>query len=98
MMGEEIGQGFTISDLQAKDQANLTLEETNEGSHFKDNVIFVLLIVISPHTITMLNEIDNFLGLDAILNGKPIRLRNHASQQRGSNSGESSGRGNNRSY
>ncbi len=97
-MGEEIGQGFTISDLQAKDQANLTLEETNEGSHFKDDVIFVLLIVISPHTIIMLNEIDNLLGLDAILNGKPIRLRILASQQHGSKSGESSGRGDNSSY
>ncbi len=46
----------------------------------------------------MLNEIDNLLGLDAILNGKPIRLRNHANQQCGSNSGESSGRGDNSSY
>jgi hypothetical protein len=43
----------------------------------------------------MFNEIDYFLGLDAILNGKPIGLGNHASQQRGINIGESSSRCNN---
>jgi hypothetical protein len=68
------------------------LEETNKGPHFKDDVAFVLLTTIFPHTFTMLNEIDNLLGLDAILNGKPIMLRNHASQQCGSNSGGSNGR------
>ncbi len=98
MMGEEIGQAFTINNLQAKDWTNLTLEETNKGPHFKDDVAFALLTTISPHTITMFNKIDNIFGLDAILNGRHIRLKNHASQQRGSNSGESSGGGDSRSY
>jgi len=79
MMGEEIRWGFTISDLQAKDQANLILEDTRKGPCLKDDVAFALLIAISPYTITMFNQIDNLLGLDAILNGKPIGLGNCAS-------------------
>ncbi len=43
----------------------------------------------------MFNEINNFPGLDTILNGEPIWLGNHASQQRGINIGESSSRGDN---
>jgi hypothetical protein len=47
-----------------------------------------LLITLSPHIVVILNELDNLHGLDAILNGKPIRLGNHASRQCGSNIGE----------
>jgi hypothetical protein len=73
-MGEEIGRGFTISDLQIEDQANLTLKEISKGPCLKYDVAFALLTLISPHTIAMLNEIDNFLGLDIILNGELIGL------------------------
>ncbi len=59
--------------------ANLTLEEISERPHLKDDVAFTLLIAISPHTVMMLNDIDNLLRLDAILNGKPIGLGNCAS-------------------
>jgi hypothetical protein len=88
MMGEEIRQGFTISNHQVEDQANLTLEETIEGPRLKNDVVFALLTAISPHIVTMFNEIDNFLGLDVILNGEPIWLGNHVSQQRGINMGK----------
>jgi hypothetical protein len=96
MIGE-IGQGFTISDFQTENQVNLTLEETNERSHLKDDVALGLLSAISPHTIAMFNKIDNLPRLDAILNGEPIGFGNCASQQHGINIGESNSRGHNRS-
>ncbi len=91
-MGEEIKWGFTISNFQLEDQANLTLEKTSERTHLKDDVAFALLIAITPHTITMFNEINNPPKLDAILNGKPIGLGNCVSWQHGSNIGKSSNR------
>ncbi len=98
MLGEEIGQGFTdISDLQTEDQANLTLKDTNKGLRLKDDVAFALLTTIYFHMIATLTEIDNILVLDAILNGEPIGLGNHVSQQHGINIGESTSRGDNRS-
>ncbi len=48
--------------LQVEDQTNLTLEETNEGSHLKDDATFTLLTVIPPHMVVMFNEIIIFLG------------------------------------
>jgi hypothetical protein len=45
----------------------------------------------------MLDELDNLPGFDAILNGKPIGLKNRASWQHDGNIGESSSRGGNRS-
>jgi len=79
MMGEEIGQKFTPNNLQPEDQANLMLEETNEWPHLNlDDVTFTLLIVISPHIVVMLDELDNLLRFDTILNGKPIGLGNRA--------------------
>jgi len=72
------------------------LEVTNERLHLKDGATFALLISISPHTIIMLNEINNFFGLNAILNGEPIGLGNHVSQQCGYNIRENSNRGDNR--
>jgi hypothetical protein len=80
MMGEEIERGFTISDFQVEDQINLTLEEISEGSHLKNDVAFALLIIISPHTIIMLNKIDHFHGLDAIFNSESIGLENCINQ------------------
>jgi hypothetical protein len=59
----------------------------------KDDITSTLLITIFPHIVTMFNEIDNLLGLDTILNGEPIGLRNYASQQCGINIRESSSRG-----
>ncbi len=64
--------GVHHNQYSAWNQANLTLEETSEGSHLKDDVVFALLIVISLHTVAMLNGLDNFPGLDAILNWKPL--------------------------
>jgi hypothetical protein len=55
-----------------------------------------LLITISLHIVTMLNEIDNIFGLDTILNGEPIGLGNQVSRQCGSNIGESNSRGDNK--
>jgi hypothetical protein len=77
MMGEEIGWGFNPSDLQPKNQTNLTLEETNETLCLKYEVVFELLIVVFPRMFVMFNELDNLPKLDTILNGKPIGLRNH---------------------
>ncbi len=79
IMGEEIGWGFTISNLQPEDQA--TLEEINAKSRLKDDVVFALLTTISLHTVAMLNAIDNLPRLDTILNGKPIGLGNRINQQ-----------------
>jgi hypothetical protein len=45
----------------------------------KDDVAFALLVVIFPHMVAMLNEINNLLGLDATLNGEPIKLGNRTS-------------------
>jgi hypothetical protein len=56
--------------FQAKNQANLTLEETNERSHFKDDVALALLTSISPHMVVMFNKINNLLGLDVIFVNK----------------------------
>ncbi len=67
-MGEEIGRRFTISGLQVKDQANLTLEETSKGLCLKDDVTFTLLIAIFPHMVVMFNKINNLPRLEAILN------------------------------
>jgi hypothetical protein len=97
MMGEEIGRGFTISNLQVENQANLTLEETSKGLCLKNDVAFALIIAIFLHMVTMLNEINYLLGLDTILNGEPIGLGNRASQQHRINIGESSSRGDNKS-
>ncbi len=63
----------------------------------KDDVAFALLVVIFPHMVAMLNEINNLLGLDATLNGEPIKLGNRTSWQCHINIGENSNRGNNRS-
>jgi hypothetical protein len=67
------------------------------GIPWRCYVAFALLIVVSPHMVTMLDELDNLPGLDAILNGKPIGLKNRASWQHDGNIGESSSRGGNRS-
>jgi hypothetical protein len=77
MMGEEIGQGFTPSKLQLEDQANLTLEEINEGPRLKDDLAFTLLITIFLHMVVMFNDLDNLFGLNTILNGKLVGLGNH---------------------
>jgi hypothetical protein len=77
MMGEGIGRGFTPSDLQSKDQANMTLEEINKGPRSKDDVTFTLLIMIFPHMVIMFNDLENPLGLNLILNGKLVGLGNH---------------------
>jgi len=58
---------------------------------------FTLLIAISLHTVTMFIELNNILGLDAILDGKPIRLGNCVSRQRDGDIGENSSREDNRS-
>jgi hypothetical protein len=63
----------------------------------KDDATFTLLTAISSHKVIMFNEIDHLFRLDAILNGEPMGLGNHASQQCGINIGESSSKGNNRS-
>jgi hypothetical protein len=55
------------------------LEEINEGPRLKDDVAFALLTSISLHTVAILNKTTNLHGLDAILNGEPIGLRNRAS-------------------
>jgi len=74
----------------------LTLEETCEGLCLKDDATFALLTTIFPHTVAMLSEINNLLGLNAILNGEPIGLRNHTSKQHCINIGESSSKGDNK--
>jgi hypothetical protein len=71
-MGAEISWGFNLSDFELEDQEKLMLEDIGEGPHLKDDATFVLLTMV-----TMFNEVDNLLGLDAILNGNPIGLGNH---------------------
>jgi hypothetical protein len=61
MMGEEIGHGFTISNFQAKNQANLTLDETREGLHLKDDVAFALLTTIICKVLQLKNELDDWI-------------------------------------
>jgi hypothetical protein len=75
----------------------LTSEETSERSRLKNDVALTLLTSISLHMVVMFNEINNFLGLDVILNGEPIGLKNHVKQQHGINIEESSNRINSRS-
>jgi hypothetical protein len=58
---------------------------------------FTLLIAISPHIVTMFIELNNILGLDAILDGKPIRLGNCVNRQRDGNIGENNSREDNSS-
>ncbi len=95
--GEELKQRFTINDFQPEALTNLTSEETSKKSCLKNDATFALLTIISSHIVTMFNELNNFLGLDTIVDGKPIGLGNCVSQQRGGNIGESSSRKDNRS-
>jgi hypothetical protein len=95
-MGVEIRQTLNPSDFKLEDQENLMLEEIGEGSCLKDDATFVLLTMVSPHTVTMFNELENLFGLDAILNRKPIGLGNHVGRQCGNNIEESSSRKGNR--
>jgi hypothetical protein len=39
---------------------------------FENDVVFALLTTISPHMVTMFNEIDNLVGLDTILSREPM--------------------------
>jgi hypothetical protein len=73
------------------------LENSGDGSHLKDDTTFALLTMVSPHMVAMLNELDNLLGLDTILNGKSIGLKNHVSQLCDSNVEENNSREGNRS-
>ncbi len=98
MVQHDGGGDRAINNFQLEDQTNLTLEETSKGLRLKDDVVFALLITISLHMIIMFNEISNLLGLDIILNGKPIGLGNCANRQCGSIIGESSSRRDNRSW
>jgi hypothetical protein len=97
MTGEEIRQGFTLNNFHLEDQANLTLEEINERPCLKDDVTFALLIIVSPHTFVLLDELDDLPRLDVILNEKDVGLRNHPNQEHGSNIGGSGSKGGNRS-
>jgi hypothetical protein len=72
-----LGGGFTPSNFQLEDQANLTLEEINEGPQLKDDLAFTLLITIFPHMVVMFNDLDNLFGLNSIFNGKLVGLGNH---------------------
>ncbi len=73
------------------------LENSDDGLHLKDDTTFALLTMVSPHMVAMLNELENLLGLDTILNGKSIGLKNHVSQLCDSNVEENSSREGNRS-
>ncbi len=73
------------------------MEKTIERSHLKDDATFALLTIVFPHTIAMLNKLDNLPRLDAIWMGNPFVLKICASWQHGSNIGDSNSRGNNRS-
>jgi hypothetical protein len=73
------------------------LEETSERSRLKNDVVLTLLTSISLHMVVMFNEINNFPGLDVILNGEPIGLKNYVKQQHGINIEESSNRRNSKS-
>jgi hypothetical protein len=64
----------------------------------KDDVVFALLTTIFPHIVAMFNEIDNLPRLDTILNREPIGLGNCVNQQCGIIIGESSSRGDNKSW
>jgi hypothetical protein len=71
--------------------------KNQSGILWRCYVAFAFLIVVSPRMVTMLDELYYLPRLDAILNGKPIGLRNRASWQRDGNIGESSIRRGNRS-
>jgi len=66
----------------------------------KDDVDFTLLIAIYPHTVVMLNELNNLSNLDELNNRLGLEahwIKICASQQHGSIIGESNSRGGNRS-
>jgi hypothetical protein len=73
------------------------LKNRGDGLHLKDDTTFALLTMVSPHMVTMFNELDNLFGLDIILNGKSIGLKNHVSQLCDTNVEENSSRKSNRS-
>ncbi len=78
----------------------MTLEETSEGLCLKDDVDFALLITIYPHTVVMLNELNNLSSLDELNNLMGLEahwIKIRASRQHGSIIGESNIKGGNRS-
>jgi hypothetical protein len=66
----------------------------------KDDVDFALLITIYPHTVVMLNELNNLSSLDELNNLMGLEahwIKIRASRQHGSIIGESNIKGGNRS-
>jgi hypothetical protein len=51
------------------------IKETNNGQHLKDDRTFAVIAKVSSHTITILDEINSLIGLNAILQGIPIGLQ-----------------------
>ncbi len=67
-------------DLDGEVQQNLIIKETNDGQHLKDDATFALN---SKNIVTHLepSEINNLVGLNVILQGMPIGLRDQSRLQ-----------------
>jgi hypothetical protein len=70
-MGDEVGQTCNLHDPLEEVICDLLIKETNDFQRLKDEVAFTFPTKVSPHTIAMVDEINN-LELNAILHGANI--------------------------
>ncbi len=70
-MGDEVGQACSLHNLSKEVICDLLIEYTNDFQHLKNEIAFAFPTKVSPHTITMVDEMNN-LELNAILHGANI--------------------------
>jgi hypothetical protein len=58
-MGDEVGQTCNLHDPLEEVICDLLIKETNDFQRLKDEVAFTFPTKVSPHTIAMVDEINN---------------------------------------
>jgi len=72
-MGDEVKWAHSLCDFLQEVSCDLLVEKTNDSQCLKDEATFAFLAVVLLHMVAMINEINNFLELFAILHGVNIR-------------------------
>lgn len=76
-----IKHAFKLVDFDGKIQQNFKIE-TYDIQCLKDHATFAIFLVkVSPHMVVMFDEIINLVGLNAALQGMPIRLQGQSRSQ-----------------
>jgi hypothetical protein len=71
-MGDEVGQASSLHNLLEEVICDLSIKETNDFQCLKDEATIAFPTKVSPHTIAMVNEMNN-CELNANLHGANIR-------------------------